>query len=183
MRTTTLTPRAASVTAALAAALAIGCADDGAPPSGPDGASAAAAATAGTPRGVQSADTTRPTTFPATVRVRGRVLTTVWTPGRTVADTLSGFEPVAGARVTLYRNVLVDGRGVSERIGERVTGADGAFTFEGVPGGPYVLALNATAARPYGETLTYVLGNAAEVSATLRVWTTASAPVDSTGGS
>jgi hypothetical protein len=198
MRTATVRPLAFTVAAALAAALAAGCADDGRTPSGPqpDAASPAvataagtaatvattAAATADTAGAAQAADTTRPTTFPGAVRVRGRVLATVWAPGRTAADTLSGFQPVLGARVTLYRNVLVDGRGVSQRIGEQETGTDGTFVFEGVPGGPYVLALNVGPGRPYGEALQYLMGNAPEVSATLRLWLRPSAPTDSTGG-
>lgn len=125
------------------------------------------------------ADTARPTSFPAAVRVHGRVL--VASPGAAPApgDTV-GFAPVAGARITLYRNQLVDGKGVSQRIGEVTTGADGQYAFDGVPGGYYVLALNATADRPWGENVTYVLGNAAVVRADMRFWRMPTAP---TGGS
>jgi hypothetical protein len=188
MRTATVTSPAARAAAALLAALALGCSDDGTAPSAPrpdatagDATGAAAAQTAAQ-SAAQSADTTRPSTFPAVVRVRGQLLATTWTPGRTGADTVSGFEPVRGARITLYRNVLVDGRGVSQRIGERETGADGAFAFDDVPGGPYVLALNVTAARPYGDAVWYLMGNAAEVSTTLRLWTRPAQPADSTRG-
>jgi hypothetical protein len=131
----------------------------------------------------QPADTTRPTNYPASVRVQGRVLSTTWSAGRTVGDTLTGFTPVANARVTLYRNVLIDGRGVSQLVGERTTGADGGFVFESAPGGPYVLSLNVTPDRMYGEALTYVMGNVPEVTATLRVWYGPKSGADSTGGS
>ena len=190
---------AARAAVTLLAALAVGCADATTPssPERDDAADAPSASatsvsaaaqdtarsTTQTPsQTTQRADTTRPTTYPASVRVSGRLLVTVWTPGRTVADTLTGFEPRRGARITLYRNVLVDGRGVSQRIAERETGADGSFVFEGVPGGPYVLALNVTPERFYGEHVWYLMGNAAEVSTTLRLWTRSAAPADSTRG-
>ena len=167
----------------VAAAAAAACADGATEPAQPDVASQNGPSTrdaAG--QSAQPSDTTRPTNYPASVRVQGHVLTTVWTAGRTVGDTLTGFTPVAGARVTLYRNVLVDGRGVSQLVGERTTGADGSFVFESAPGGPYVLAYNTTPERPYGDALTYVMGNQAQVTADLRIWTRASTPADSARG-
>jgi hypothetical protein len=167
----------------LVAAAAAACADGAIDPVRPDVAAQNGPRTPdATGQAAQPSDTTRPANYPSSVRVRGHVLTTVWTAGRTVGDTLTGFTPVAGARVTLYRNVLVDGRGVSQLVGERTTGADGSFVFEGAPGGPYVLALNVTPERPYGDVLTYVMGDRAEVTADLRIWTRASASADSAGG-
>ena len=166
-----------------AAATAAACADGATEPARPDVVARNEPSTrdaAG--QSAQSADTARQTNYPASVRVQGRVLTTVWTPGRTVGDTLSGFTPLAGARVTLYRNVLVDGRGVSQLVGERTTDADGSFVFERAPGGPYVLAYNTTPERPYGDALTYVMGDRAQVTADLRIWTRAGAPADSAHG-
>lgn len=112
-----------------------------------------------------------PPTYPASVRVTGRVLQATWTQGMTAGDTvLSSFSPVSGARVTLYRNLLVGGKGVSEKVGEKTTGADGKFVFENAPGGPYVVSLNVTPAQFYGEAFTYLMGNAAEVSVDLKVY-------------
>ena len=105
--------------------------------------------------------------YASRVRVSGRVL--------------AGASPVAGMRVTLYRNVLVDGKGVSLRVGEQTTSADGAFSFADVVGGPYVLALNVTATRPYGDLVAYALGTTAEVHVDIRVGI-GSAATDSTRG-
>ncbi|MGZ8376566.1 MAG: hypothetical protein ACXW0Z_04920 [Gemmatirosa sp.] len=116
------------------------------------------------------ADTTTAQNFPASVRVQGRLLMKSYEPSSTSADSLSGFEPVAGQRITLFRNRLVDGKGVSDRIGEATTGADGSYQFQNVPGGYYVLALNVTAQRPWGSNVAYAIGNKAEIEVTTRFW-------------
>ena len=108
--------------------------------------------------------------LPASVRVHGQVLASTTTGPRAPGDTLSAFVTVAGARVTLYRNVLVDGKGVSVKLGERTTAADGAFDFANVPGGYYVLSLNVTPDRFYGETYVLVAGTRADVTADIRIW-------------
>lgn len=171
-------PRA---TLALLAALTLAACSD-APATAPDlpdeSALAAGPGTpsAGTPNtgapaaGVATADTSRATNFPAAVRVHGRLLVKSYEPSSTAADTLSGFTPVPGQRITLYRNVLVDGKGVSQRIGEVTTGADGGYAFENVPGGYYVLALNATADRPWGSNVAYAIGDRADLEVTVRFW-------------
>ena len=110
------------------------------------------------------------TPLPASVRVHGQVLASTTTGPRAPGDTLSAFVPVAGGRVTLYRNVLVDGKGVSVKLGERTTGADGAFDFTNVPGGYYVLSLNVTPDRFYGETYVLVAGTRTDVTADIRIW-------------
>lgn len=152
----------------LAAAAALAC-DDAGPTALRESADRGGATAAPATR-APGADSTTPTNFPSSVRVRGRVLqASIVTPAAPGADSVSRA-PLAGARVTLYRNVLVDGRGVSEKLGERTTGADGAFVFDGVPGGYFVLALDATAERPYGRSQAFVAGTSAEVAADLYVW-------------
>ena len=115
-------------------------------------------------------DTSSVAPLPEQVRVRGRVLATTKDGPRAPGDTLAAFAPVAGARVTVYRNVLENGAGVSKFVAEQVTGADGAFDFRGVPGGYYVVSLNVTPERFYGETHVLVAGTKAEVSADIRIW-------------
>lgn len=148
---------------ALAAAMLGAC--SGAAPSAPD---------AGTDRertGTQvGTDSLTHPPLPAAVRVRGSALVTTTDGARAPGDTLPAFAPMEGARVTLYRNVLVDGKGVSVKHAERTTGADGAYDFADVPGGYYILALNVTPDRFYGETFVYVAGTRSEVTADIRVW-------------
>ena len=183
-------------TAALAALAACGDAPTAAPQAPDESTLAAAPGTpvagapvVGTPAaGATTADTARATNFPAAVRVHGRLLAKSYEPGSTAADTLSGFAPVPGQRITLFRNLLVDGRGVSQRIGEVTTGADGGYAFDGVPGGYYVLALNVTAARPWGSHVAYAIGDRADLEVTVRFWRMpdgpaggSSTPTDSTG--
>lgn len=156
--------RLLSATLAATAILAAGCADatttapDASAPDAKSGAQAGRDTTIG---GI---------TYVANVRIRGRVLATTWREGRTVGDTLTGFVPVAGAHVTIYRNVLVDGEGVSVKVGEATTGADGAYEVARVPGGPYVISLNVTPGNFYGETHVYALGTKPEITADIRVW-------------
>ena len=108
--------------------------------------------------------------LPASVRVHGRVLVTTKDGPRAPGDTLSAFVPLPGSRVTLYRNVLVDGRGVSVKLAEQVVGDDGAFDFRNVPGGYYVLALNVTPDAFYGETYVLVAGTTSDVTADIRLY-------------
>ena len=108
--------------------------------------------------------------LPASIRVHGRALVTTKDGPRAPGDTLSAFAPIAGAHITLYRNVIVDGQGVSQKVAERTTGADGAYDFTRLPGGYYILALNVTAEQFYGETFTYVAGTRSDVAADIRVW-------------
>jgi hypothetical protein len=169
-------------TFAAAVALAACAADPTSPPAQTTGDESTPLVTAGA---AQQGDTTGITiTYASRVRVSGRVLTLA--AGVGAFDTLGASTPRAGARVTLYRNVLVDGHGVSLRVGEQTTGADGAFSFANVVGGPYVLALNVTPERFYGEAVTYALGTTSEVYVDLRVGTPTTpsggggAPTDST---
>jgi hypothetical protein len=146
----------------LAAALLAACAD--AAPSAPDtGGDSRVGTQAGT-------DSLTHPPLPATVRVRGRALVSTTDGARAPGDTLSAFAPMGGAHITLYRNVLVDGRGVSVKHAERTTGADGAYEFADVPGGYYILALGVTPERFYGTTFVYVAGTRSEVTADIRVW-------------
>ena len=172
-----------AILATAATALAA-CSD--APATAPAPDESALAAAPGTPiaaaptSGATTADTARATNFPAAVRVHGRLLVKSYEQTSTVRDTLSGFEPVPGQRITLFRNVLVDGRGVSQRIGEVTTGADGGYAFEGVPGGYYVLALNVTPTRPWGSNVAYAIGDRPDLEVTVRFWRMPDGP---TGGS
>jgi len=162
------------VSFAAAVALAA-CAADPASPSA-DPAALADAGSPATRSTAQSGDTGIVISYASRVRVSGRVL--ALGPGVGAFDTLGTATPRAGARVTLYRNVLVDGRGVSLFVAEQTTGADGAFSFADVVGGPYVLALNVTPERFYGDAVAYALGTTSEVHVDLRVGT----PTTSGGG-
>lgn len=108
--------------------------------------------------------------YAASVRIRGHVLESSIDGPRAPGDTLSAFVPVAGARVTIYRNTIVDGEGVSVKVAEATTNADGAYDVANVPGGPYVIALNVTPDRFYGEVSVYALGTQPEITADIRIW-------------
>lgn len=151
--------------AALAALVAIAACSDSTTEPAPTGLGPASGAQAGRDTTIGSPS------YVANVRIRGHVLATRWQPGQTAGDTISAaFTPVAGAHVTVYRNVLVDGQGVSVKVGEATTGADGAYDVARVPGGPYVISLNVTPDDFYGETHVYALGTKAEITADIRVW-------------
>jgi len=148
-------------------ALAVACADHVDAPSSETGRQIPAALAG--PSSAQPGDTSITITYASRVRVSGRVL--------------AGATPVAGTRVTLYRNVLVDGHGVSLHVADQTTGADGAFAFADVAGGPYVLAHNVTADHTYGDAVAYALGTTAEVHVDLQLGTRgAAAGPDSTRG-
>ena len=147
-------------------ALAAACADHVDSPA-PEEPLQIPAVLAGSPS-AQPGDTGIAIIYASRVRVSGRVL--------------SGATPVAGARVTLYRNVLVDGRGVSLHVADQTTGADGAFAFVDVVGGPYVLAHDVTADHTYGDAVAYALGTTAEVHVDLQLGARTGTSADSTRG-
>jgi hypothetical protein len=118
--------------------------------------------------GTFPSDTARGANFPASVTVLGSV--SLLKEGASPRDSLTAFAPVAGVRIALFRNEVVDGRKISERIGEVTTGADGAFRFADVKGGYFVLAVNPTADKPYGASTSYLTGDRAEVKADLHFW-------------
>ena len=112
-----------------------------------------------------------PVNATATARVTGRALAAVVSPGAAAA----GFAPLAAARVTLYRDVGAEGQGVVRPVAEGTTGPDGAFAFDGVPRGLYVVVLNAAPGRTFGDAMTSVLCDTACASGELRVRYRASA--------
>jgi hypothetical protein len=157
-------PRRLALTAVAALVAVAACSDSSTAPD-PAGLGPASGAQAGRDTTIGSPS------YVANVRIRGRVLEATWQPGNTAGDSLvAGFAPMAGAHVTIYRNVLVDGQGVSVKVGEATTNADGAYDVARVPGGPYVISLNVTPDRFYGETYVYALGTKPEITADIRVW-------------
>jgi hypothetical protein len=149
----------------------------GTPTTGGGRSDTTATGATGRPATGAPADTSSAQHFPASVRVFGRLLvSSLEATQATRGDSASSFAPVAGARITLFRNVLVDGKGVSQRIGEVTTGADGSYQFQNVPGGYYVLALNVTPERPWGSNVAYAIGNKAELEVTMRFWRMPEAP-------
>ncbi|GLC23670.1 hypothetical protein [Roseisolibacter agri] len=128
-----------------------------------DGA-AALAAGPGTPTaGVATADTSRATNLPSSVRIEGRVLL----PG---ASDSTQLVAAPGAKLTLYRNQMVDGQATTTKVAEATAGADASYAFDGVPGGYYVLSVDVTASRFWGSHVAFILADAPVVRVTVPFW-------------
>ena len=114
-------------------------------------------------------DTSR--TPPSAVRVHGRVLAvSVSGPAAGTGDTLH-FEPVAGATVRVYRNVLVaDSVASEELVAQTTTSATGEYHFAGIPGGYYIVRAALPANSPYADNWAYLAATAADVKVDVYVW-------------
>jgi hypothetical protein len=92
--------------------------------------------------GGSAASDTSAAGFPASVRVTGQILgVSATAPVADRADTLH-FRPVAGARVTIKRNILVNGRSAPEAAATLDADRDGRFGLE-LRGGYYVVEADA----------------------------------------
>ncbi|MDF1505262.1 hypothetical protein [Roseisolibacter sp. H3M3-2] len=115
------------------------------------------------PKPAATADTSSAQNFPRSIRLEGRALLP--------SATDSTPAPAApGTRLTLFRNTLADGKGVSTKVGETTVRADGIFAFADVPGGYLVLAVEVTAAREWGTHVAFLVGNAEVTRVIPRFW-------------
>jgi hypothetical protein len=115
-------------------------------------------------------DTTSTPTYAGVVHLGGRVLGVTRVAPSSAggsADTLRS-RPIAGAVLTLYRNVVVDGEGTTDYVAQVVTGAGGTYEFPNLPGGYYLLRGRIVDGPWAGNTLSYVAANAAEVTVDVR---------------
>src|SRR5687768_6480935 len=115
-----------------------------------------------------AADTTTPVA--ASSRVRGRVRLATWrAPGQgTASADTTQHTPVAGATLKLYRNLLVDGRGVSRFVMQTTSAADGSYTFGQLEGGYYLVYTSVPGVA--GEHLDYLAATRADVTLDVTVW-------------
>jgi hypothetical protein len=152
----------------LAVALLAACSSESPAPTSPDAANKSAL-NGGASRG--SSDTTATPPYAGTVHIAGRVLGVARVaPASPGADTL-GATPIAGATLTLYHNVLVNGAGQSVLVGQVVTRADGSYEFPDVPGGYYLLRGSVSDGPWAGSSsLDYVAANAARITVDVRFW-------------
>ncbi|MEW5915394.1 MAG: hypothetical protein AB1762_03270 [Gemmatimonadota bacterium] len=108
--------------------------------------------------------------LPEKVQLSGRVLAvTVIAPGPGVRDTLR-FEAIAGAKVRVMRNLLVDGQATQRLAAERVTDANGAFTVRDLAGGYYVVYADPPAGSPYQSSFSYLAATKPEVKVDVYLW-------------
>ena len=86
-----------------------------------------------------------PAGLPSSVQVNGRVLgVSAIAPGAGSTDTLR-FEPVAGAAITVKRNILVNGQSAQELAATLLADGEGRFTLNQLRAGYYIV--EAAAAR------------------------------------
>ncbi|MBX6331254.1 MAG: hypothetical protein IRY91_05345 [Gemmatimonadaceae bacterium] len=119
--------------------------------------------------GGASEDST-PQGLPATFRVHGRVVGVagvVAAPGSN--DTLR-YVPVAGAPITIYHNVLVDGVATQVVAAHTVSGADGTYQVDGLEGGYYIVSVTAPAGSPWADGWNYLPGTWTDVTVDVYLW-------------
>jgi hypothetical protein len=108
--------------------------------------------------------------LPEKVQLSGRVLAvTVIAPAPGVRDTLR-FDPIAGAKVRVMRNLLVDGKATQRLAAELVTDANGAFAVKDLAGGYYVVYADPPAGSPYQSSFSYLAATRPEVKVDVYLW-------------
>jgi hypothetical protein len=93
--------------------------------------------------------------MPATMHVFGKVLAIVRVPGAAGNDTLR-FDPIAGATIKLWHNVLSNGNASSVLVGQATSGDNGSYDFPQRPGGYYWVAVSAPSSSGYGDATSLV---------------------------
>ncbi|HJU76282.1 MAG TPA: hypothetical protein VJ717_21255 [Gemmatimonadaceae bacterium] len=107
--------------------------------------------------------------LPQKVAVNGRVLGIVpITPTAGSRDTLR-FDPIAGAKVRIMRNVLVNGAATQVLAAELVTDVNGRFSAS-LTGGYYVLYAEPPAGTDWSKSLSYLAASRPEVTVDLYLW-------------
>ncbi len=138
---------------------------------------AAALACGEVPTGLQSARNTDARTagdttsagLPASVRVTGQVLgVSAREPISGGADTLR-FQPIPGARITVLRNVLVNGQAAQELAATLSAGGDGRFRLDDLAGGHYIVRAAAPGSG-YAEGWEYLPATRRAVEVNVYLW-------------
>jgi hypothetical protein len=93
--------------------------------------------------------------MPTTMHVFGRVLAIVRVAGAAGNDTLR-FDPIAGATIKLWHNVLSNGNASSVLVGQAASGPNGSYDFPQQPGGYYWVAVSAPSSSGYGDATSLV---------------------------
>jgi hypothetical protein len=119
--------------------------------------------------GARSAGDTTAAGLPASVTVTGQVLgVSAREPVAGSADTLR-HEPLPNARITLKRNVLVNGESAQEPAGSFTADAEGRFRLEGVSAGYYIIEASAPGSG-YRDGWEYLPATRAAVEVNLYLW-------------
>jgi hypothetical protein len=108
--------------------------------------------------------------LPEKVATSGRVLAIVVIPPTTGGRDTLRFDPIAGAKVRIMRNLLVDGKATQRLAAELVTDANGAFAVKDLPGGYYVVYADPPAGSPYNSSFSYLFANKPEVKVDVYLW-------------
>ena len=106
---------------------------------------------------------------PNTVNLSGHVFALQSTTAGQGSDTLR-YIPIAGVSLKLMHNVLVNGVGVQELAGTTTSDASGAYRFDGLPGGYYVIYAYPSASSGYDGSYSLVPAQQAAVVVDVYVW-------------
>jgi hypothetical protein len=107
--------------------------------------------------------------LPTTVTVTGQVIgVSAREPVAGSADTLR-HEPLANARITLKRNILVNGESAQEPAGGFTTDANGRFRLDRLRGGYYIIEASAPGSG-YRDGWEYLPATRAVVEVNVYLW-------------
>jgi hypothetical protein len=108
--------------------------------------------------------------FSGSFDVHGQVLgVTVLTPSSGVQDTLN-FTPVAGAKVRIIHNLLVNGEAKQELAAETVSDANGTYAVSGLEGGYYIVEAEPPAGSSYAAAQEYLAAQSPDVTLNVYLW-------------
>lgn len=107
--------------------------------------------------------------LPASVRVAGRIIgVSAAAPVAGSTDTLR-HEPIPHARITVKRNILVNGQSAQELAATLSADAEGRFHLDGLRGGYYIVEASAPGSG-YRDGWEYLPATRAAVEVNLYLW-------------
>jgi hypothetical protein len=108
--------------------------------------------------------------FTGAVRLSGQVLgVSAVVPVASSRDSLR-FEPIAGARIRVMRNILVDSAATQVLVAETTSGRNGEYVVERLEAGYYIAYVTAPEGSAYVDNWSYVPANAGEVRVNVYLW-------------
>lgn len=114
-------------------------------------------------------DTASTGLFPSSVTVTGQVFgVSAREPVAGSTDTLH-HDPLSHARITLKRNILVNGQSAQEPAGTFTADGEGRFRIAGLPGGYYIIEASAPGAG-YRDGWNYLPATRSAVEVNIYLW-------------
>ncbi|HEY9427939.1 MAG TPA: hypothetical protein VIR34_12355 [Gemmatimonadaceae bacterium] len=108
--------------------------------------------------------------YAGTFDVHGQILGVIAVaPSPGVQDTLH-YTPLAGAKIRIMHNLLVNGEATQELAAETMSDAQGAYSVSGLEGGYYIVEAAPPTGSQYAAGQEYLAGQSPDVTLNVYLW-------------